>query len=796
MVDPSCADLATKAELQELRNQLNTILGKSADGTGNKDIFTQGSLAGTAIETSLGYANTAMQDIAIPAGSEDDILTAIAVGSAVFQKQVGNGTKVVLENLGKATKGLGKAAKAIPAMVAGTKISAEVSTVTMALVTQAFQTFFTVKTLDLIKLNTANQDAQWNAYNRDFTNLIQLLGRANGDIAKANEINAENKETIEEQKRVNEIQAQQIAVANVDITHLVDTNRNQNEVIRKNRAAFDAFKAEVAQVQEANQEAFDELDAFAELLAGQLLQAEELIADQAEKLEALQTQVADLEAKVVEQQQQIDALQQFAFATDRRLFYLELSVAQGLEGFDERLDDFEGEIAKTTIMARQRSTGSTGATATRESASTQNKLLDFISRLTGQGSYDAGITDTKIYNGVNDFEDQYADLTSTLGEEGIMNREDLNDWGDTFGDVITAGVIGGIATNWGSTWTSIKNQTSATNIAAAAATGTCEAAKPGGCMQTNLTDPLKQKLDQLFNAAGMSFSAANYFLLTSPYSGLAAIKTVTDTINGTVNAIQGVVTHAQHGLEAVQNFASKAWEATHADKVLSAITTAMVIHNGVQLSTNILATVGETASIILDAVGVKDSTGNLVDVNAWFKTKLTSMLESLLGGSVYAALTERIAKYNRIYQASANVLNAATDLFDSARSTAELTAENTGKIGNALLESGVVVEDSYRRMVDKVSPQSRALSRIEGFRDKLDTIEDGVSTIGNIAQEVVGTKDAYRELLEARDGWKEVNESEVQLKETATEEAKKESTVNPEIDKLDFSKDETEDTTP
>ncbi len=792
MVDPSCANLATKAELQELRDQLNAIFGKSASGV--KDIFAQGSLEGTSIQASLGYADTAMQDISTPLGDDNEILTAIAVGSAVFQKQIGSGTKVVLNGMGKAFTGVGKAAKAVPAMLSGLKINAEVSSLTLALVSQAFQTYFTVKTLDLIKMNQENNDAQFNAYNRDFTNLIHLLGKANGDIAEANRINAEQKQTITEQRQANEIQAQQIAVANTDISSLVDTNRKQNETIRNNRAAFDAFKTEVAEVQQANVEAFDELSAYVELIETQLTEAETLINDQNAKIEALQTQVAELEAKSAKQQEQIDALQTFAFATDRRLFYLELGIQQALDGVDEQLDDFEGELARIAVVAGKKTRGGgTSLSGTHTAiANFQNKFLDFLSRTAGLGNYSNTITDSSVRDNTDEFDSEYERVTSYAGGTGAVNRDELNDWGDTFKDTVTTTVLGGIATNWGQTFTDIKSQTAPASIAAAAATGACEAGKPGGCLQTNLTNPINQKVDQLINAAGTAFSAANNVILQQMQPVLNTVKATTDTIKGVVNATHGVVTHAKHGLEAVQKFGEKAWQATHADKILNAITTAIVIHNGIQLSQNLLVTLGETATVVLQAIGVKDSNNEDIDVNAWFQVKMRSWMESILGTENYAALTTRIAKYNRIYQAGANILDASRELFDSARSTAELTAENTGKIGNALLRSGVVSEDSYTTMIDKVYPHSKAMRRLERFRNGLEEVEDSVSTVGNIASEVVSTKDAFTELKEAKEEWKTANDALVTEKDTATNETKEESTVVDGIKNTDFDREETE----
>ena len=50
---PQCQDLATKAELQQLRNQINQLLGRREGGSGTIDVLSAGSLASTEINARL-----------------------------------------------------------------------------------------------------------------------------------------------------------------------------------------------------------------------------------------------------------------------------------------------------------------------------------------------------------------------------------------------------------------------------------------------------------------------------------------------------------------------------------------------------------------------------------------------------------------------------------------------------------------------------------------------------------------------------------------------------------------------
>jgi hypothetical protein len=121
----SCEALATKAEVQELRNQINTLLGKKEDGS-VQDVLTQGNLGiDTILGESVALASTAMQDIELVdesdtaynlAGVENGVTVAAAgassviweelkTGKAKWVKVFKNGDKAKIEGLTKVAQG-------------------------------------------------------------------------------------------------------------------------------------------------------------------------------------------------------------------------------------------------------------------------------------------------------------------------------------------------------------------------------------------------------------------------------------------------------------------------------------------------------------------------------------------------------------------------------------------------------------------------------------------------------------------------------------------------------------------
>ena len=196
------------------------------------------------------------------------------------------------------------------------------------------------------------------------------------------------------------------------------------------------------------------------------------------------------------------------------------------------------------------------------------------------------------------------------------------------------------------------------------------------------------------------------------------------------------VTDANFGLAKIQDFAETAWKATRADKIVNALNTMLIIHNGFMLSNNMLDTVSEVAEVGLEILGIRDEEDKPIDIGGAIGSKIKGLLERTLGSSRYEELTKDLASKIRIYQSGANILYNIRSIFDSAQNIAETTGENVAFIGNALRRDGVVRENSYRLMPTDLEPSSRLLYRLERANDALDTIEEVISDAKDIKEEL------------------------------------------------------------
>lgn len=332
--------------------------------------------------------------------------------------------------------------------------------------------------------------------------------------------------------------------------------------------------------------------------------------------------------------------------------------------------------------------------------------------------------------------------TQTKAQEKV-NKEQYTDLKKQVTDmpVVLGGILAGTMVTTLKPLTTAVNQTVAQTkpavLTQAASAGVCNSTKPGGCANNNLGNLFNQNASNLIDAGAAAFAAANNALLQRMSGVLNTVKTTTDTIKKSAQATEEVVTHGKYGLQAMQNFADTAWKATRADKVLQVVNTTLLVHNAMMLSNNLFSTMGEATNMALQAIGVKDHEGQEINVNSIVQSKIRAMLTSVLGAENYKALTARIAKANRIYQSGINILDATRNMFDATHSIAEVTVRHTGEIGNALRNAGVVYENAYEEMVEKVNPQSKRLMGLEKFTNGIEVAEEAFDSVSQVSGSVL-----------------------------------------------------------
>lgn len=783
----ACEDLATKAELQELRNQINTLLGQTDDGQ-QIDVLQAGTMDGTTLFVGASLAATALQKIVVSGNVGNNIVQAIATGGAWFEGIKGNGTRTTLEGFTKIGKVIKANISKLGTVSSGIAANAGTIATVASLALGIGNSIINIGTLKLIEQNTKNSDAFINAYNRDYQSLMNFISKQENDIAQAQAVNQNNREAIEQQRDINYQQNDVIIDNDRNIAELQRTVSEANRRIERGNAAILQYRAEVNAIEE-------DVSEFKTNMEAQVTQLLDANVQLAEANETQNTTINNLQTAIT-------ALGAYVGELDRDFFFLAVEVQRWQNALEDLGFDLETASEwtdmRSTLLEAEAIVNSKRLTATRGGAGaaavttaniTQNAVKKLASGVAGVPYTEIGANTDSSFDRNTQFETELDDLLTQIGAGATVQESDIQtirdgvrlDMEDLIPVLLGATVLPSLDT--------LRSQTNQANLTRAAVAGVCQSTQPGGCMQQNIGQPLQNRMDSLINAGGTAFSAANNIILVQMQGVLNTVKNTTNIINGVTQATYSVVTNAKHGLQAIQNFASTAWEVTRADKIMNTVAMVMTVHNGMMLSNNLLSTVSEALNMGLNALNIRDENAEPIDIGNSVSNMIRNLVTSMIGEQNYAGLTARIAKANRIYQSSVNVLDAANDLFDSARSLSESTAENTGKIGNALREAGVVYEDAYEEFAEKINPQSRVQRNIEKFRGTLEGIGETVETVTQISSEIVDFQDNIDQLKESKQEWKEEVAAVAEEQKAEKDTAKIEVQVSTDINDNDFDSD-------
>jgi hypothetical protein len=201
-------------------------------------------------------------------------------------------------------------------------------------------------------------------------------------------------------------------------------------------------------------------------------------------------------------------------------------------------------------------------------------------------------------------------------------------------------------------------------------------------------------------------------------------------------------------MESVNQFMRKAWETTRIQKVLDLLTFIGVMHNVAMLSRNVGETFLEVVGQGLQAVGIRDEENNVIDVNEVVGDNVEGLLKNVLGVERYNGVSEAWNKANRIISTASAVIWSVRSIADAGQDLMEWTAENTGRIGNALKRWRVVGEDAYPDMSESAKAQHRMRNRFDKVTGALDNAEDRISVFGQATSGVIEIQEETNELAQ------------------------------------------------
>lgn len=798
----ACEALATKAEVQELRNQINQLLGKK-EGGGWEDVLLAGSLLPiTILGNGLLLAEKSIQDIKIQglnlATNADDMAKAFADGSAQMIKVTGSkSTQTPLPDLSTlarntatksvATTAVAGAAATATAATMGTVASLGLSVVGLGLAIK--------NRTDIIELEAEQQatDKVLSLHEQEFTNLNKVLGKYGKDLNQANQAIDELEAELTQTNQNSQVLQQNITTQQLSIQILEDNLTQSEETVNKVLEDLATTQTNLEQFKADAGEDIDILQTNVGVLQKSFEQQKEATQTMYEIAEKQGIRIANLEGNQTEIIDRVTKMQLVQSVTKAEYDVL---IQDLQEENDLQTAKSQGLAARLSILEKTSTkTGGGGGNPyiVDSLTSTQEKMLETMNKL-GTTTNEEGneikpipalqpISELSLLNGDSEyFDETFAQLLEQLPtkseqqQEGEpqVTQEELEAWGLDFKDLIKddmqtvmAGVVAATITPL---LNQIQTQTLPDSISNAVGTELCnQAQNPSSCTNkalNNVRNGFKADLN-----TGLSGLNSVLNLIANKY--LAAIFKVVTTTGDIVK---------------------KGWNSTFMDKILNGVNTVLAFHNALMLSRNLGQTIGDTATLFLQFAKIKDANGEDIDVNNWINSKVKALATAILGEEQYKVLVTGFNAANRILTAGRGMLSALHGIKDALQEGQELIANRVGTLGNAFLEHGYFEDDFYSFMSDEVNlrqPFSRFTNYVENLTELVEEvgelIEQGIEVqeaVNEFKESQGEFKSASAEFKKSIDDWSALKGEEENEKKTESE--------SPEIANADLIEGETE----
>ena len=274
---------------------------------------------------------------------------------------------------------------------------------------------------------------------------------------------------------------------------------------------------------------------------------------------------------------------------------------------------------------------------------------------------------------------------------------------------------------------------------------------------------------------------------TTNVSVNAVGKNVDKIVEAVGTPIAGKASTIFNAIDNVQSFTEKFAKATRLDKVYNALTLFLVIHNASQLAQNLGQSLDELINTGLQAIGIRDEKDEPLSISGAIGGGVSDFIKSIIGEDVYNSASLAWKKGSAIYSASVNIADAITQPLAGLASGLTQVGNNTGKIGNALVKSGTVLENAYDKMSENVQVNTGKLAQLNNYINDGNSAVELVDSFTELARVPLETKESFDNVKTELDGLKTKMNEEVATKKTEDATAKTAS-ESPSIADLDVFK--------
>lgn len=230
---------------------------------------------------------------------------------------------------------------------------------------------------------------------------------------------------------------------------------------------------------------------------------------------------------------------------------------------------------------------------------------------------------------------------------------------------------------------------------------------------------------------------------------------------------------------------------THIDRIMNVLTLWATIHNAFMLSRNL----GETFFSLFDnvfqmfGIHLKDEEGENIDTGGWVGNQLNATAKLIFGADNWTTAKKEWNKWNRIYQAAANLTYTVRSLGDTVLGALEIVGSYVAKIGNAAKRAGEVMENAYSWM--NVTPRfsNKWMNRYEQTEtvvSDLDSVVSEVREVGEVKNEIRESRERLMKSVGQADDGEQAPPTPEAAKTAEAESTAKSESQSPEIPNTDL----------
>lgn len=314
--------------------------------------------------------------------------------------------------------------------------------------------------------------------------------------------------------------------------------------------------------------------------------------------------------------------------------------------------------------------------------------------------------------------------------------------------------------------------------------------------QQAIREAIKPELDQL-----NSDMAKNAAAIASIAGAIGFIGTTSGNIDRNVANLGNVATQTRQSVDNVGTKVDSAIKQSNDnfnkvkkrlsgiasflnfDRILNVLIWVNTLHNAFMLSADLARSLLSMVSTSLKALPgnsllglpTEAEDGSPLDLATTINKSVEGWVKGAIGAKNYKLMVLELAQINRIYQSTANISSDVTSAFDAFRQPLALGVERISIVANALRRNGVVRDNSYSPMSEKITIRSRGLSRIDRVTQGLEALSNATSAVESVASNVISIQEEVTEIKKYRKEYedektkltKEIEKKEVDSKKVS-----------------------------